>query len=77
MSRLFKVIYLNRRQQRRYRCNHYIMREQYRDEGGSGEQQTVNIEVFSFAGFKLFAQKNNTDLFYSKYKSSFVPFAVF
>ena len=53
------------------------MREQYRDEGGSGEQQTVNIEVFSFAGFKLFAQKNNTDLFYSKYKSSFVPFAVF
>ena len=53
------------------------MREQYRDEGGSGEQQTVNIEVFSFAGFKLFAQKNNTDLFYSKYKRSLVPFAVF
>ena len=53
------------------------MREQYRDEGGSGEQQTVNIEVFSFAGFKLFAQKNNTDLFYSKYKSSLAPFAVF
>ena len=54
MSRLFKVIYLNRRQQRRYRCNHYPERS-----------------------FKLFAQKNNTDLFYSKYKSSLVPFAVF
>ena len=53
------------------------MREQYRDEGGSDKQQTVNIEAFSFAGFKLFAQKNNTDLFYSKYKSSLVPFAVF
>ena len=53
------------------------MREQYRDEGGSGEQQTVNIEVFAFADFQLFAQKNNTDLFYCRNQSSFVPSAFY